>query len=882
MSDPRVKYRPPNWPDKLLGWFCHEEHVEILRGDLYELYQERRQNGTKFWADLRFCLEVLDLFRPFALKKKKHQETNDIAMLKNYIKITRRTFTRQKVYSLLNVSGLSIGLACFILIFLYVRDELSYDRFHPGAERIYRVIEHFESDGVGEHSASLPFPAGPTLVNDFPRQVEHVVRLFNFQSPTLALANKDADKAFNESRVFFADSTFFDVFDFQLEAGDKATALDEPNTILITRSMARKYFNGEDPMGKFLEFQGTQNVLVTGVLEDAPLNAHFQFDFIVSFSTLKHWYNGDYPRSWYWNPCWTYVVLEENTTKEGLEAQLPAFVQKYFHEFIRDEVTLELQPLVDIHLHSTLDYEIQANSDVKNIYIFSAVALFVLVIAAINFINLSTARANKRAKEVGVRKSLGSRKSQLITQFVFESVLLTFLAVLIAVGLVISVLPEFNQLTGRSLDLDVLLDPRFLTGFVILALTVGLMSGFYPAFVLSSFKTTLVLKNAHLKTSGLSFRRVLVILQFTISIVLIIGTIVAIEQLKYLQNKDLGFDQENILMVPVIRSTMGDHYETFKTKALQSTSIKSITAVEEVVGAKHQVGNYQFEGMERSKPIPRFFVLHDFTKTMDVELIAGRDYDRSVVTDDSLALVVNETLVKSMGWGSAEEAVNKRFYFRNRLEGKIIGVVRDYNFVSKHNPIGPLVLPLNTRPRAFDLFIKYLAVKVDGNNLQAAVNDLKNAWHTVLPNRPFDYFFLDDRLNESYLGEQKMSKVTIIFSGLAILVACLGLFGLATFSVEQRTKEIGVRKVLGITTPQVLILLSKEFMPLVFVAFILAVPLSYILLREWLSTFAYRVGIEAIPFMVAGLITFLVCMITVAYNAWKASKINPIDTLKHE
>ena len=882
MNDPFLKYRPPRWPDKLLGWFCHDEQIEILRGDLYELYQQRRESAPRLWADLRFCLDVLDLFRPFALKKRRHQETNDIAMLKNYIKIAQRTFTRQKVYSLLNVSGLSIGLACFILILLYVRDELSYDRFHPNAERVYRVIEHFESDGIGEHSASLPFPTGPTLVNDFPRQVEHAVRLFNFQSPTLALANKEADKAFNESRVFFADSTFFDVFDFKLETGNKATALDEPNSILITRSMARKYFDGEDPIGKFLEFQGVQNLLVTGVLEDAPGNAHFQFDFIISFSTLRYWYNGDYPGSWYWNPCWTYVVLEENTAKETLEAQLPAFVQKYFHEFIRDEVTLELQPLVDIHLYSKLDYEIQANSDVKNIYIFGAVALFVLIIAAINFINLSTARANKRAKEVGVRKSLGSRKSQLIAQFVFESVLFTFLAVLIAVGLVVSVLPEFNQLTGRVLDLDILLGANFLVGLITLALIVGLMSGFYPAFVLSSFNTTLVLKNAHLKTNGLSFRRVLVTLQFTISIVLIIGTIVAIDQLNYLQDKDLGFDQENVMMIPVIRSTMGEHYESFKTKALQSTSIKSITAVEEVVGAKHQVGNYQFEGMERSKPIPRFFVLHDFTKTMNVELMAGRDYDRSVVTDDSLALVVNETLVKSMGWSSPEEAINKRFYYRKRLVGRVIGVVRDYNFVSKHNPIGPLVLPLNTRPRAFDLFIKYVAVKVNGDNLQTAIDDLKSAWHTVLPNRPFDYFFLDDRLNDSYLGEQKMSRVTIIFSGLAILVACLGLFGLATFSVEQRTKEIGIRKVLGITTPQVLLLLSKEFMPLVLAAFTLAVPISYLLLREWLSTFAYRIGIEVLPFVVAGSITFLVCMVTVAYNAWKASGINPIDTLKYE
>ncbi len=882
MNDPNIQYRPPQWPDWLLGWFCHEDQVEILRGDLYELYEQRRKTGTKFYADARFLLDVLDLFRPFALKKRKDQNINQTAMLKNYIKITRRTFTRQRVYSLLNVSGLSIGLACFILIFLYIQDELSYDGFHSSADRTYRVVEHFESEGVGEHSASLPFPTGPTLINDFPGQIKHAVRLFNFQSPNLALANREADKAFNESRVFFADSTFFDVFDFTLEAGNRKTALDAPNAVLITRSMAKKYFDEEDPMGKFLEFQGTQNLLVTGILEDAPHNAHFQYDFIISFSTIKYWYNGQYPTSWYWNPCWTYVVLEENTLKEDVESLLPDFVLKYFPEFISNEVTLELQPLKDIHLYSRLDYEIQANGNIQNVYIFGAVALFVLIIAAINFINLSTARANKRAKEVGVRKSLGSAKIQLIYQFVLESVLLTSVAVIIAVAIVILILPEFNLLTGRSLDIGILSEANLITGLVVLTLLVGLVSGFYPAFVLSSFNTVSVLKNAHLKTRGLTFRRILVTVQFMISIMLITGTFVAIDQLGYLQNKDVGFDQGNVLMIPVIRSNMGEYYETFRNNALQSTSVRSMTAVEEIVGAKHQVGNYQFEGMERSKPFPRFFVLHDFTKTMDIELVAGRDYDRSVVTDDSLALVVNEALVKSMGWGSAEEAINKRFYFRKRLIGRVIGVVRDYNFVSKHNPIGPLMLPLNTHPRAFDLFIKYVSVKIDGDRLWEAVTDLENAWHAVLPDRPFDYFFLDDRLNDSYLGEQKLSKVTIIFSGLAILVACLGLFGLATFSVEQRTKEIGVRKVLGISTPQILLLLSREFMPLILIAFVLAVPVSYVLLSQWLSAFAYRVGIEAGPFVVAGAITALVCTITVAYNALKASRINPTDTLKYE
>lgn len=872
---------PPKWPDKFLGWFCHEDHLEILRGDVYELYEERLETMRKWKVDILFILDIIGLCRPFAIKKKS-QNSTQIAMFKNYFKVTYRNFVKQKVYSALNVSGLAIGLACTILIFIYINDELSYDTFHTKSDRIYRVLEKFESEGVGEHSASLPFPSGPALKNDFGRQIEHAVRFFNFQSPTLALANKAADKGFNESNIFFADSTFFDVFDFELLAGDKETALDDPNSILITRSMAKKYFTEEDPMGKTLEFQGTQNLMVTGVLEDIPKNAHFTFDFIASFSSLKASYGGNYPTTWYWNPCWTYVVLEENTKPEDLTAQFPEFVQKYFPDFIKDDVVLQLQPIEDIHLTSKLDYEISANSDIKNVYIFGLVAVFVLIIAAINFINLSTARANKRAKEVGVRKSLGSAKTQLINQFIFESILLTFTSLIIGVIIVMLILPAFNGLTEKSVPISVLLEPAFCFGILGAGLVIGLLSGFYPAFVLSSFNTVSVLKGGHLKTNGLNFRRVLVTSQFTISIMLIIGTFIVLKQLNFLQNKDAGFDDENIVMVPVLQSPMGSHYENFKTSALQSPHILSMTAVEEIVGSKFQVGNYQFEGMEQSKPFPRFNVRHDFIETMNIPLAAGRAYDQAIQTDDTLALIINETMVQTMGWNSAEEAVGKRFAFRGEMKGSVVGVVEDYNFASKHYPIAPLVITLNSRPRAFNLFIKYVAVKIEGNQMKDAIADLERAWISVLPNRPFDFFFLDDRINDSYKSEQKLSDVTLIFSVLAILVACLGLFGLATFSVEQRTKEIGVRKVLGINTSQIMLLLSREFMVLIGVAFILAIPLSYYSLSQWLEGFAFRIDIQFWPFIVAGLLTFLISSITVAFRAFKASFINPVDTLKYE
>ncbi|MEO9482251.1 MAG: FtsX-like permease family protein [Ekhidna sp.] len=880
-SDDQKRRTPPKWPDKFLGWFCHEDHLEILRGDVYELYDERIETMKKWKADLYFIFDILALCRPFAFKKKS-QNSTQIAMFKNYFKITYRNFIKQKIYSALNISGLAIGLACSILIFIYISDELSYDKFHSKSDRIYRVLEKFESEGVGEHSASLPFPTGPALKNDFERQVAHSVRFFNFQSPSLALANKAAEKGFNESNIFFADSTFFDVFDFDLLTGNKETALDEPNSILITKSMVKKYFVDEDPIGKTLELQGSQNLMVTGVLEDAPKNAHFTFDFIVSFSTLKNNFGGRYPTTWYWNPCWTYIVLEENITAEDFSSQFPDFVQKYFPDFIKDDIVLQLQPIEDIHLTSKLDYEIAANSDMKNVYIFGMVAVFVLIIAAINFINLSTARANKRAKEVGVRKSLGSGRSQLINQFIFESILLTFTSLIIGVAIVLLILPAFNELTEKSVPFAILLEPIFLFGLLGAGLIIGLLSGFYPAFVLSSFKTVSVLKSGHLKTNGMNFRRVLVIAQFSISIMLIIGTFIVLKQLNFLQNKDAGFDNENVVMVPVIRSPMGQHYENFKTTAMQSTHIISMTAVEEIVGSKFQVGNYQFEGMDQSKPYPRFNVRHDFISTMNIPLAAGRAYDQSVQTDDSLALIVNETFVKSMGWNNPEEAVGKRFIYRRELKGRIVGVVEDYNFASKHYPIAPLVITLNTHPGAFNLFIKYVAVKIEGNQTQAAIADLEEAWRSVLPERPFDFFFLDDRINDSYKSEQKLSDITLIFSGLAILVACLGLFGLATFSVEQRTKEIGVRKVLGISTSQIMLLLSKEFMLLIGLAFVVAIPLAYYLLTQWLDGFAFRIDIEVWPFIIAGFLTFFISSVTVALHAFKASYINPVETLKCE
>ncbi len=801
-------------------------------------------------------------------------------MFKNYFKIAYRNFAKEKLYSFINVIGLATGIACSLLIFLYVSDELSYDRHHPQAEHIYRVNEFFEAeDGSGERSASAPFPMAEGLMIDYPNMVKETVRLFDFQAPTLTVVYEPTEKQFNESNFFFADSTYYKLFDLQLVKGNPVTALNNPNSVIITERMATKYFQDDEPIGKMLRFQGRIDLLITGVMKEMPSTSHFKADFLASFSSLRNFYNGQLPNGWYWNPCWTYILLDENTKAADLEARLPEFVQKHLPDFIKDDVYLKLQLLTDIHLKSHLQFEIEANSSEANIYLFSGVAVFVLLIACINFMNLSTARSMNRAKEVGMRKAIGGQKHQLIVQFLLESIMMSFLAIIVAVLFVYLSLFWFNNFADKNLALD-LTNPLIVCGLLLTGVGVGLVSGIYPAVVLTSFNPAKALKAKREHSQGLSFRKVLVVLQFSISIILIICTGVAIEQLSFLQNEDIGFKKDHILMVPVIGTPIAPKYQSFIDEALKYEGIKSITALEEVLGAKHQGANYQFEGMEASNLFSRLNVRHDFLKTFDIPLAAGRDYSRDVHTDDSLALVVNETLVKGFGW-TAEQAIGKPYNF-GRFRGQIIGVTKDFNFSSKHEAIAPIVLHLNTNPGAFNLFIKYMAVKVDGNSIQGSVATLERIWKEVLPDRPFEYFFLDNELANLYKSEANLSKVAGTFSMLAIFVACLGLFGLASFNAEQRRKEIGIRKVLGSSVQQIIFLVFSDYSKLLLAAIIIACPVAYFGMDRWLTTFAYRIDIPLLLFVFASVITVVIALLTVSYKSISVARSNPVDSLKYE
>jgi putative ABC transport system permease protein len=875
-----ARISPPKWADRFLEWYCNPALVESIQGDIYELYYRSLKLRNKRTADLLFVWHVLRFFKWSNIKRSSSKSPSSAMMYQNYFTVFKRSFIKQKGYSFLNVFGLAIGVACFVLISFYIRDEYSFDKMHSKADRIYRIHEIFEADGVGERSASQPFPVAEAIMNDHQGQVENAVRFFNFQAPTLAVSTIDNTKEFNESRLYFTEPSVFQVFDFKLIKGDPATALKDSHTLVITQSMATKYFGADEAIGKFLKFQGDKNLLITGIMEDLPVNTHFQFDFLVSFSTLKEFYEGKLPEGWYWNPCWTYLLLKDKNTAQDLQAALPTFVQKYFPEVIRNDVRLELFPLTDIHLKSHMDYEIQPNSSETTIYVFGSIAFFVLLIACINFINLSTARAAKRAKEVGMRKTLGSQKHQLVVQFLFESLLLSVLSCIVAVIIVILVLPTFNNLAEKSISITELFQPFYLALLSVFPLAIGLISGSYPAFVLSSFKPLTALKSNNSMERGITFRKGLVVVQFSLSIILLIGTGVAIDQLNMLRKSDPGFTQENIIMIPVSRSPIITTYDALKAEFLRNPNALSVTAVEEVLGAKHQVGNYSFEGLETSKPFPRLNIRHDFLRTFDIPLVAGRDYSEAILSDDTLAVLVNEQLVKQMGWASNEDAINKSFsHWPHR---KIIGVVKDFNFTSRHQPISPLVIDLNMNPRAFNLFLKYMAVRISDKDMPATIAWLEKQWKTQMPGWPFEYFFLDDNLQDLYKAEEKMSKVTLIFSGLSIFVASLGLFGLSTLTAEQRKKEMSIRKVLGSSDAQVFILFSKQFFMLIIIATLIAFPVAYFVMKQWLATFAYQVQLNFSLFLLGAAAAIAIAFITICYQGMKAARSNPADVLKSE
>lgn len=804
-------------------------------------------------------------------------------MFRNYFKTAWRNIRKNKLFSFINILGLSIGIATCFIIMLYVQDELNYDRFNKNANNIARVI--FKADingGKINESVCMP-PVAGVMKKDFP-QVQDATRIQDQGSSKIIYKNK----VFKDDQFANVDANFFSIFTLPMIKGDAKTALLQPHTVVMTQSTAEKYFGNEDAIGKTIIVTADDNrpYVVTGIIKDIPVNSHFHFDIFGSMKSNERasedtWMSGGFH---------TYLLLKPGTDIKQMETGFPAMVKTYMGPAIQQAMGLSLndfitkgnslgfalQPLTDIHLNSTTTTEFEPGGNATYVYIFGGVALFMLIVACINFINLSTASASKRAKEVGVRKVAGSSKTQLVKQFLSESVMIAVFALLFAFVLVEIALPLFNNISGKQLSFDA----KPIIAFIGLGLMVGIVAGIYPAFYLSSFKPIAVLKGK-LTSNNKSFglRSSLVIFQFFISVALIIGTIVVYQQMKFIQQKDLGFNKEQIITIPN-SYVLGKNEQAFKQQMLRDSRIINATTSWYKPAGPSNYNNALAYPQGNDNLIVNgvdYHVDENYIPTLGMKMISGRNFSPQFTTD-SFAIILNETAVKSFGWNTSA-AIGKTIIRQNSDRGRnvpyhVIGVVKNFNFKSLHEAISPLLMSLN--PEGGLIF------KIKTTDVSGLLSTMKKQWDAYNTDEPFTYAFMDDLYNKTYAAEQTTGTILNIFSLLTIFVACLGLFGLATYTAEQRTKEIGIRKVLGASVMQVTQMLSKEFLKLVLIASLIAFPAAWWAMNKWLQIFAYRININWWIFIVAGFAALLIALLTVSFQAIKAAIANPVKSLRTE
>ncbi|MGE5796256.1 MAG: ABC transporter permease [Ignavibacteria bacterium] len=802
-------------------------------------------------------------------------------MLKSYFKIAFRNLIRFKAYSLINIFGLAIGIAACIIILLFVTDEVSFDKHNEKAERIYRVHTRGKLLGNELNMAVSPAPLGETMVNDFP-EVTASARIF--YTPNMLIRYKD--NVFNETRFFWADSSILDIFTIRFIQGDPKTALDQPHTVILTESLTEKYFGNEDPMDKIINMEDGTPYTIKGVIENCPPNSHFRYDM---FASLSSWGGNERNDFWVSNNFYTYILLKEGTSATGLQKKLPEFARKYagpqlqqllgitFDEALARGYNYEfiMQPLVNIHLNSHLDYEIEPNSDIRYVYIFSVIALFILFIACINFMNLSTARSSIRSKEVGIRKVLGSSKARLVLQFLAESTLLTFFSVLIAIVLVEIFLPSFGTLAGKELRTGYFDNFLVIPALVITIIIVGTIAGTYPAFFLSSFQPVKVLKGGAGAVSRNWLRSGLVIFQFTITIVLFICTFIVAGQMKYIQEKNLGFDKEHVLVIQRAW-TLENQVQAFKDELMKNTDIISVSNTDNLPGRNFNQTVFKPEDAPLSQqyPLATMGTDYDFAKTLGLKVLDGRFFSKEISTDTT-AVVLNEEAVKFM---ELIDPLGKRLILpgQNNPPITIVGILRDFHYESLRQKIRPLAVFINKGGTQF------LAVRIKPHKVSQSVHFIQGQYKKFVPDKPFEYFFLDDDFNNLYQSEQKTGQIFSAFSILAIFIACLGLLGLTAFTVERRIKEIGIRKVLGASVSKIIFLIAKEFLKWIIIANLIAWPIAYYFMNNWLENFAYRAGITLWSFIYSGVIALIIALLTVSSQIIKAAASNPVEALRYE
>ncbi|MCE7995345.1 MAG: FtsX-like permease family protein [Roseivirga sp.] len=877
-----MNQEPPKWALRFLRLYCKPRLHEIIEGDVYELFYKRIEKEGLSKARRRFSWDVMRFFRVKYIKGFEDiNSLNNIAMFKNYFKVSLRSLLKHKFYSFINIAGLSLGLAACLLITMYITNELSYDKFHKDADRVYRM--------AGNQMGSwTPARLGIQAKMDFP-EIEEIVRI---QGPFNQTFNLNGT-IYREARGFNADSTFHKVFTIDFIEGNPDEALKEPNSVVLTQSLADKYFPNSSAYGQLIKMDG-ETTKITGVIADPPKNTHFYYNYI---NSMPHetWVTVG---NWTGNNFFTYAKLTQGASAEALEAKFPEFKRKYagaemlewteydtYDELLaasRNPPTYSLKAMTDLHLFFP-SFALGSNGDIDNVYTFIAVAIFILIIACINFMNLSTARSAARSKEVGMRKVLGSLRGNLINQFLVESMIVSLVAMVLAMGLSALFLNGFNTLANRNFELIDLLAPQTLLYLLVLVLIVGLLAGSYPAFYLSGFKPIKALKGEMKSGSANAFlRKGLVAFQFAISIFLIISTVIVYAQLQFMGNQKLGFEPEQVLLVKN-GSRLSGNINGFRNAVEAHPNVENFAMSDRYFSGF--ISNYGYQTVEdnpRSYNFMNMFVSAQFQEALDLELVDGRFFNKELVSDTSNVLV-NEAAAKWLGW---DGVVGGKVSRGEGRDFRIIGIIKDFHYTSLKQDILPMIIRnvnnegwINEADQWWGT--NYLSIKINGN-FQNTVRDIEQAWSRVVPDEPFDYTFMDDSFAALYEEERRFGKLFTASSGLAIVIACLGLFALAAFTLERRFKEIAIRKVLGATVPSLSMLILTDFTKLVAIGAVIAIPSGYFLMKEWLADFAYQLPVNPFYLIAPALVVAIIAWLTVGFQSVKTALGNPVKALRSE
>ncbi len=804
-------------------------------------------------------------------------------MLKNYLKVASRNLVKSKTFSIINITGMTLGMASVFIISIFVWDELKYDEYHLDKERTYRIYNIRESeDGTTNYLPIVPPAFAPTLERDYP-QIESTLRILDAYGDVLVGID---DHRFYQQDAIYAEPTIFDMLSLEMIQGNKGEALDQPNQVVVSERFSRAYFANDDALGRSIRINNYEYEVV-GVFKDIPMHSHLQAEVVLSLKSLYQHWDSNRRNSWVWQQFFTYIKLKEGQEVAGLEAQLPAFSETYGHPLTKPmgfTYTPYLQRIDDIYLHSSqFEWEIAKRGSIHTVYALSAAAIFILIIVCVNFINLSTARSLNRLKEVGIRKVVGAQKKQIIIQFLGESIWIALLSVILAGLATELLLPYLNEYTGKNVENGLLTQPLSLVIMICFALTVGVLAGIYPAFFASSFHSLSIFgkRSTGRPSSHTGFRKVTVVIQFALSIFLVIGMVIVYEQLSFLRNKELGFEKEHIMIMDLTKSLRNqpERLKSIKTEWTRHSSIESISYC---FGLPGQVvaGDHIIDMTGQTHPANHIMLDNDYISALGLEVVAGRAFSERYVSDPLNAFMINETAVRNLGFESPEKAVGQPLSWDlwhaedSVKRGKIIGVVKDFHFKSLRDQLTTTILQVY--PPAY----KTMAIKLKGSSTEEAITFLEGAWGRVEPGWPFSYRFLDESFQEMYMAEQQMSRLFSFFAGLAVVVACMGLFGLVYYIAAQKVREIGIRKVLGASILDILYLINRSFVMLILVGLVIAIPASYYLSARWLENFAYSIEVGVLIFILPGLAMILFALLTVSFQSLKAAWTNPVNVLK--